>query len=96
MICFVIVLAPDKFVYKRRQGCYISQLVTINKSTMLSIFVVLLVSLISILYVLIIVSHGYWRRKKIPQPSTTLFGGSIGKALSLKKNLAEVYEDIYR
>lgn len=63
---------------------------------MLSVILVVFVSLASVLYILIVVSHGYWRRRNIPQAPTTLFGGNIGDAMGLKKNLADVYADIYR
>lgn len=63
---------------------------------MLSLLLVVFVFPVLTLYLFITLKHRYWRKRNIPQPPTTLIGGNIGDAMTLKKNLAEVYADIYR
>lgn len=54
------------------------------------------VFVVSFLYLLVTLRHGYWRRRNIPGPAPTFFGGNIGKLFSSKQALGEIYGDIYR
>lgn len=58
--------------------------------------VLLIITLILALCMWIKICHNYWSRKNILQVPTTLFGGNVGEAMKLKKNLADIYADIYR
>lgn len=48
------------------------------------------------MYIFILFIHNYWKRRDIPQPPTTFYGGNIGETLTLKKNLGLIYADIYQ
>lgn len=54
------------------------------------------VSIASFLYLLVTIGHGYWRRRNVPGPAPSFFGGNIGNVLRSKQALGAVYSDIYR
>lgn len=56
----------------------------------------LLISVILILYFIVTTKHEHWKRKNIPGPTPTFFGGNTGEILSGKKSLGDVYAEIYR
>lgn len=63
---------------------------------MLVLLSALLVFIASTLYLLITFKHGYWKKRNIPCPSPTFFGGNIGETLTIKKNLGDVYAEVYQ
>lgn len=44
----------------------------------------------SILYLLLVIRFGYWKRRGVPGPTPGLLGGNIGGLF--KKNLADIHQ----
>ncbi|GLV31944.1 Cytochrome P450 6a19 [Carabus blaptoides fortunei] len=59
------------------------------------LFVVLTVVLVVLIHWFLTSPYGYWKKKGVPHPEPSMFTGNMGPSLTMKKNLSQIYRDIY-